>query len=175
MIFNNVLRSVMAYRFLSSGGVLMHSGAVERHGVAYLFVGHSGAGKSTVSGLSAKLGYKILSDDMNAILPAEGGFVVEKIPYTGDFDTAPPHPERYPLKEILLLKKSGEHRLVPLGRSLAIAKLIGCTPYVNLDPWRQDSLITTIGRMLDSVGASTLQFREDSGFWSLLGGGSANS
>lgn len=69
-VFENFFRVVLAYRLLELGGVLLHSAGVVDRGSAFVFVGQSGAGKSTLSRLSLEGGRHVLSDDLNALLPA---------------------------------------------------------------------------------------------------------
>ena len=54
---------------IQRGGLLIHSCGVIRGKDGYLFLGESGAGKSTIAEMSASLGFQILGDDLNFILP----------------------------------------------------------------------------------------------------------
>lgn len=49
------------------GLLAMHASAVQRDGRAFLFVGNSGWGKSTLASYLAQQGYTLLSDDVSAI------------------------------------------------------------------------------------------------------------
>ena len=80
--FENFLRILVAYAALDLGGGLFHSAAVVEGDSAWLFVGHSGAGKSTVSRLALDSGRAVLSDDLNPVLPnVRGGLDVVGSPF----------------------------------------------------------------------------------------------
>lgn len=61
----NILRWLLPRRMIKKGSFLLHSSCVIDDGKAYFFLGHSGAGKSTM----AKLGGEriVLGDDMNVL------------------------------------------------------------------------------------------------------------
>ncbi|HYH46069.1 MAG TPA: hypothetical protein VEG34_10305, partial [Thermoanaerobaculia bacterium] len=69
-IFENFCRVLVAYRLHELGGAVIHGAAVVDGGEALLFAGPSGAGKSTVSRMALERGLALLSDDLNALLPA---------------------------------------------------------------------------------------------------------
>ncbi len=56
--------SVMGALLFQNGFVVLHSSAVEINNKAVLFAGSSGSGKSTMSAVFNKLGYKVLADNL---------------------------------------------------------------------------------------------------------------
>lgn len=56
---------------IERGGLCVHSAAVSRNGQGFLFLGDSGAGKSTTARLSVEAGCLALGDDLNFILSHE--------------------------------------------------------------------------------------------------------
>jgi hypothetical protein len=59
---------VLMCRLLVSEGVLVvHGATVEYEGLALLFTGHSGAGKSTIAALAESAGARVLSDDRSVV------------------------------------------------------------------------------------------------------------
>src|SRR5262249_12282362 len=68
-IGENFLRVLVAYRLLELGGAVLHSAGVADGDGAFLFLGPSGAGKTTLSRQSEAQGRTVLSDDLNALLP----------------------------------------------------------------------------------------------------------
>lgn len=174
-IFENFLRVLVAYRFQELGGAVLHCAAVacrsSPEGGARLFLGRSGAGKSTVSRLAEERGDTVLSDDLNALLPEGDGApaaVVEKLPFTGDYgDSRTPFPST-PLAGLYRLEKDTTDALRPLSRAEAVACLLACSPYVNADPHRRDGLLTNLLRLAMSGTAQALRFSLGGSFWPIL-------
>ncbi len=166
-LFENFFRVVVAYRLLELGGALLHSACAVSQGKAYLFLGQSGAGKSTISRLSLDSGRRVLSDDMNALCPHEGQTWVEKLPFAGDLGRTPTPRSAYPLRSLSRLRQ-GADQLRPLPPAQAVATLIACAPFVNSDPHRLDRLVANLQALVASLPAQELTFSLDGPFWELL-------
>ncbi len=170
-IFENFFRALVAYRLQEQGGVVVHSAGLVRDGGAFLFLGRSGAGKTTVSRLGLEHGAAVLSDDLNALQPGAEGAELEKLPFTGDLGDSGAAAARHPLRALFRLEKSEEDRLVPLSLAQAVACLLVCSPFLNVDPYRREGLIATLLRLLSGPGAVpgfALRFSLGGGFWSIL-------
>lgn len=167
----NFFRLLVGYRLLDLGGVLFHSAGVASDGRGFLFLGHSGAGKTTISRKSLAEGRTVLSDDMNALCPLEdsGLPAVEKLPFAGDLGRIPSPRRRYPLHGLFRLRK-GEPRIAPISRSQAVAFLVGCAPFVNVDPHRVERLTDNLIGLLEHHPLAELTFAKDLPVWPLLDG-----
>ncbi len=132
----NLLRITAAYRLLAAGGVLLHSAGVRAGEGAWVFVGRSGAGKSTVAGLSAERGLEVLSDELNALSIVEGSPRVERMPFAGDYGRYEAERHSYPLRGVSLLRQGERARVEPASRVEAVAELAAAAPFVNIDPLR---------------------------------------
>jgi hypothetical protein len=169
-IFENFLRVLTAYRLFDLGGAVLHGAAVAGRRGIHLFLGRSGAGKSTVSRLAQERGATVLSDDLNAMLYS-GGPVVEKLPFTGDYGDARTPGEPAPLAGLYRLEKSSADELRPLSRAEAVACLLACAPFVNADPHRRDGLLANLLRLVPRDSAAfSLRFSLAGGFWPILEG-----
>jgi hypothetical protein len=167
-IFENFLRVLTAYRLQEQGGAVLHCAAVVGDRGARLFLGRSGAGKSTVSRLAQEHGATILSDDLNALVPGGAGRVqVEKLPFTGDYGDSRTPSEALPLAGLYRLEKAAEDALRPLSRAETVACLLACSPYVNADPHRRDDLLANL-LGLTPVPGWALRFSLGGGFWPIL-------
>lgn len=167
--FENILRALSAYRCLELGGALFHSsGVVTERGVD-LFVGPSGAGKTTVARLSLECGYGVLSDDINLVLPAaDGAYRAQKLPFAGELGyELPLEPAAGGVVVgIHRLVQASEHAVrVPRGGE-ALAALLGSTPFVNSDPYALDLLLANLEPLQSTV--DELRFRPDADFWRLF-------
>lgn len=80
---------IMARRLARSGGVLLHASSLVQDGVAYLFMGHSGAGKSTTAMHAVRVGAEVLSDDRTIVtVDADGRPRAWGTPWHGSFRRA---------------------------------------------------------------------------------------
>lgn len=169
--FENLFRTLVAYRLLEMGGVLLHSAGLAREGdseAAWLFPGRSNAGKSTLSALGRDAGLTLLSDDMNALIPADDGFITEQLPFAGDFGQIAPSRKSWPVKAILHPCKSQSNRLRPMTDSDRLAQLMVCSPFVNTNPHLYDRLIVNLLRIRKSLPGAWLDFSISGGFETLL-------
>jgi hypothetical protein len=172
-ICENFVRVLLAYRLLELGGVLLHSAGVVDRGRAVLFLGRSGAGKTTAAGISLASGREVLSDDLNAVLPggregARGAPSVARLPFAGDLRRAEAGAGAFPLRAVLRLEKSAAAALAPLSPALVAATLLACSPYVNADPHRREALLEVLERLARAIPARRLGFSLAGDFWSIL-------
>jgi len=166
--FENFFRVLFAYRLLDCGGALLHSAGVVDRGGAYLFLGRSGAGKSTLARLSVETGRALLSDDLNALSPGEEGARVARLPFTGDFRSAPAERGFYPLRAICRLEKGEQNSLTPMSFAEALAALVASSPSVSRDPYRRERLLENLTTLVRSVPTHVLSFSLAGGLWELL-------
>ncbi len=109
-----------------SGFFLMHGAAVESSGEGLVFLGRSGAGKTTLA--QKWLDGDVLSDDAPATTAGPGGFQVWASPYSQfDFHKIKA-PDRYkvclPLKRILFLGRGSSDSIKALHNRKALGFLI---------------------------------------------------
>ncbi|MDD5613830.1 MAG: hypothetical protein PHQ54_02020 [Candidatus Omnitrophica bacterium] len=77
---------VFAYYLLNNGGFFLHSAAAVKNGICYVFLGPSGAGKTTIANILKNKGYKILHDDFVCINSKGKTYSVYNHPFkTGSF------------------------------------------------------------------------------------------
>jgi hypothetical protein len=136
LVFTNVIRVLAAYRLLAGGGVLLHSAGIVDQEQADLFLGRSGAGKTTLSRLGLASGRIVLSDDINAVTWAAGQPMVHKVPFSGELGRTDTHDTAYPARSVCRLVKDQQTTLSPLRPAESLALLIVCSPIVNSDPYR---------------------------------------
>ncbi|MGC1265383.1 MAG: hypothetical protein WA853_03805 [Candidatus Acidiferrum sp.] len=112
---------LMIHRLSRGEGVQMHAvGLSDANGRGHLFLGHSGAGKSTTARLwTGRTGVRILSDDRIILRAHEGRIWMYGTPWHGDAGVA--SPDSAPLSNIYLLEKwkSNEQLPLPAGRAAA--------------------------------------------------------
>ena len=113
--------------FAPLGVAVVHGGAVAFGDDGLLFVGRSGAGKTTLSRLCRDAGATMLNDDRQFIWvdPASGNALLSPTPWHGS-DPEVNH-RTVPLRAIFALDQSPHDRLFPLGGVDAAARLLGNT------------------------------------------------
>ncbi len=76
---------VLTINLLARGrGALLHACCIDDHGSGYLFLGQSGAGKSTMANIwDGEEGISVLSDDRVLVSLSEGGLVAHGTPWHG--------------------------------------------------------------------------------------------
>ena len=114
---------IMTHRLARGQGVEVHAvGLVDRDGRGYLFLGHSGAGKSTTARLwRPEAGVQLLSDDRIILRKHDGEFWMYGTPWHGDAGIASPGRAR--LTSLFILEQALENKSVPLKPSQAVAEL----------------------------------------------------
>lgn len=114
---------IMTHRLARGEGVEVHAvGLVDRDGSGYLFLGHSGAGKSTTARMwMPEAGVQLLSDDRIILRKHDGEFWMYGTPWHGDAGIASPGRAR--VTSIFVLEQSPENKIVGLKPSQAVAEL----------------------------------------------------
>lgn len=163
-LLDNLARHLVARCVLESGGLAFHGAGVVDTGTGYLFLGASGAGKSTAVRLT---GAESLGDDFAIAWPSGTGWVTCAVP----FDNAERMPPTrrlapLPLARILKLEKADDDGVVPIdGAARAAAALVSCAAF----PWAMGDLA---GRIAANAAAAprpaVLRFRPTPSFWSLV-------
>jgi hypothetical protein len=114
---------LMIHRLSRGEGVEVHAvGISDARGCGHLFLGHSGAGKSTTARLWLdRPGVRILSDDRIILRAHEGQIWMYGTPWHGDAGIA--SPDCAPLSDIYLLKHGSRNERLSLPPGRAAAEL----------------------------------------------------
>ena len=130
------LDELVMIHVLSQGkGVEIHGcGLLDAAGRAYVFVGQSGAGKSTMARLWVdRPGATLLSDE-RVVLRTDGDrIIVYGTPWQGDAHFASPSSGE--LAAVFFLDRATTHAVAPVSGSRAAARLFACSflPFHNTD------------------------------------------
>lgn len=113
----------MMHRLALGEGIEVHAlGLADQDGSGYLFLGHSGAGKSTTAQLwKQQRAVRLLSDDRIILRQQGDKIVMYGTPWHGDAGVA--SPGRAALTAIFLLEQAPAHELIPMSASRAAAEL----------------------------------------------------
>jgi len=166
--FENIFRVIVAYRLLAQGGMVLHSAGLALDKKAWLFIGRSGAGKSTISRLGENAGLTILSDDMNAIVLRDKKYLTEQLPFAGEHGQTALTRGKFSVQAVYYLQKSKQNRLKETPAAKRLAELMVCSPFVNSDPYRYAVLAQNLAALRDKTNGGSLEFHLDGGFQTLL-------
>jgi len=139
-------------------GCYIHSDGVNMDGRGYLFVGHSGAGKSTIARMLHDRA-EILCDDRMIVRRWPQGYFIHGNWSHGTMPVV--SAGSAPLSALFFLEKAGENRLVPVeSRMDAISMLLGCLikPMVTREWW--EKMLALVEDMVGAVPCYRLRFDE---------------
>jgi hypothetical protein len=113
----------MMHRLSQGEGVELHAlGLVDQDGSGYLFLGHSGAGKSTTARLwMSEPGVKLLSDDRIILRKKNGQYSMYGTPWHGDAGVS--SQGCAPLSAIFFLEQAPSNQILPMPTVQAAAEL----------------------------------------------------
>jgi hypothetical protein len=159
----DLLPTLSAYWHIISGRGLFHAAGIQHKKNAYLFVGVSGSGKSTVSILSNALGDQVINDDHVVVSQGEkGNWLVSDSTYTN---------QRIPIKGIFFLVQDYTDYIFPIKRSKIVSGLLA-----SLSEHANEVLIrnvlrqafTICSKITRTIPCYELHFRKSSDFWKLI-------
>jgi hypothetical protein len=156
------LDELVMIHLLSQGrGVEIHAcGLLDATGRAYVFVGQSGAGKSTMARLWAQHPDVSLLSDERVVLRTDGNAVtVYGTPWQGDAQLA--SPLNGDLAAVFFLNQGKTHAVLPISGSLAAARLFACSflPFHNADA--VDRTLTAVEQVTRNTSCYDLWFAPD--------------
>jgi len=152
---------LIMHRLTQEHAIELHScGIVQPDGAGNLFVGYSGAGKSTTTRLwTLHEDVEVLSDDRIIVRERSGQMFVYGTPWHGEAHFA--LPGRAPLKRIFILEHGRGNLLTRLTRSQAVAELFAR----SFVPFHRheyvDSALSFLERIADTIPCYRYSFEPD--------------
>ena len=165
-MYENFLRILTAYALLARNGLLLHSAAIVLDGCVHVFLGRSGAGKTTLSRLALAGGVAVLSDDANVLLKAPGGgYAAGAVPFAGELGQLTQQAVGpFPVAGLFWLEKAARNQVLDMNPALQVARLMACTPALNVDPYRRELLLDSLSDLVRTLPLRCLRFSATSGF-----------
>lgn len=158
---NNALMLLYAFTTATRNTVLAHASVVMNRGVAYAFLGRSGTGKSTHTGLWLKHipGSELLNDD-NPVVRIENGIArIYGSPWSGK--TPCYRNLGAPLGGIVRLSQAPRNQIAPLKNAAAYAAI---SPSLSAMKWERhmaDGIHDTLTQLIAATGVYHLQCLPD--------------
>jgi len=156
------IRLFLAHRLLSQGkGLFLHASAALHQGKTYVFLGSSGAGKSTCAYHTPGL---LLADETIALLSdPQGQIMALGTPFGGEhFPCATPGPNPV----FLFVEKSDRNLRKPISTRNAVARLLSqivLFPFAPLELW--DQAAGWVEGILENHAVEILEAKKDGSFW----------
>lgn len=121
--FYNFLRWYLSEKLMNIGKYVLHASSVlDKFNEAHLFLGHSGAGKTTITELSTPR--LVLGDDMNLVSLENGHLMAEAGAIGGQFNSMIGYDQKRPVKACYWLKQDRVNSLREIAASEASQKFL---------------------------------------------------
>lgn len=150
---------IQFYRVLPAfDGLYLHASAVVLEGRAYLFSGHSGAGKSTHTRLWQQIfgaGARVINDDKPVLRRIGGKWIAYGTPWCGKDGIN--RNESAPLGGICYLKKGQKNEIRRLSKREAMERILAQTIRRFPDTERLDKLLTLLEQLLEEIPVYELE------------------
>ena len=166
----NFLRWYIPRKLLEFNQFIIHSSCVvDPNGQAHLFLGHSGAGKSTIADLSKD--FHVIGDDMNCLFHKDGQIHIRAASLGGQIYENVDYSKSYPLKSCYWIHQSQMNELVLNSRVETAKMLLASVCNIFWDQLEQKDIDKIFDFCLDvssQVNGYDLFFVKNSSFWKLL-------
>lgn len=146
-------------------GLLLHSSCAIEEGRAHVFMGHSGAGKST----AAKLSYprKLLSDEATILKITEENITVFNSPFRSELQSTD-HQENCPLGSIQLLEQSRSNKRLKLKKSEALLQITDKVFFWSYKAEEPAKIFRLLKLVVNEIPVYELHFQKNNTFWELI-------
>lgn len=161
------LRVATALIAFEHGGLMFHAAGILRRGRVFVFFGHSGSGKTTVSRLSTR--DQILNDDLLVFLPDNaGGWCGYSTPFWNPTQVRPAGRAAARLTGLYRLVQAKQVFTRPMHGADALAEMVSNVPVIPADATRLPLLLERLQAILNVVPAFYLHFLPDDSFWRVV-------
>ena len=150
-------------QLLEFNGFYIHASTVVLDGKAYLFSGHSTAGKSTHTCLWQQVfgsAARVINDDKPALRRIDGVWYAYGTPWCGKDGIN--INERAPIAGVCFMKKAADNHIRRLTKTEALQKVLGQTIRKSLTMEQMDRLITALDDFLRTIPVYELENRPES-------------
>jgi hypothetical protein len=138
------------------GGVILHASSVVVDGYSILFLGHSGAGKSTIAELASSCGAEVLSDDRTIVTIERGVATAWGSPWHGSCSKS--SPACAPIAAVLLLVKAPRNKLRPIDASRGFSEMFVRVYQPTVDVGEMERVVDVLRFVAASVQSGELEF-----------------
>lgn len=145
--------------------LLLHASAVVRGDKAYVFLGRSGAGKSTIAQISHDQGLHVLNDDRVIVRKKHGRFYAFGNPWHGTFGKF--ENRSYEIAGLYFIHKKSDHKARPLSFDKAFSAFAK-----NVFLWPPEGQGSSwhfkAADLISQVSSFRMDFARNADFWEIL-------
>jgi len=163
---DTLLRIAHSLVLAEEGGFLLHSASALRNGLAFLFAGVSGAGKTTISSL-APSDVAVLSDEISYVRRAGAGYCAFGTPFAGELARVGENLSA-PVRALFLLEQGSVHRIDPVDQGRAARALLRHILFFAHDEELVRRVFDAALRFVGHIDVARLTFARDPGVWELI-------
>lgn len=163
---DTVLRVICSLTLAEREGFLLHAASAVRGGRAFVFVGKSGTGKTTMMRLKPSDAIA-LTDEVSFVQRNGSGYVAYGTPFYGEL-ARPGEPCKAPLEAIYFLEHSTEIQSLRLTSAEAAGGLLENMLFFAKNAELARGVFTETCRLAERVPAFRLQFTLDQRVWELI-------
>lgn len=139
------------------GEFILHASSIEIDGEAYVFTGHSGAGKSTISAIAEQCGARVLSDDRTVLAERGGAVFAAGTPWHGSYASG--CADVVPVRGVFLLEQADTDLATSLPADRAFAELMVRTIRPTAETAEHVAVLDAVERVVEAIPTALLRFR----------------
>ena len=137
-------------------GVILHASSVVVDGRSFLFLGHSGAGKSTMAEIASSCGAEVLSDDRTIVTIEHGVATAWGSPWHGSCSKS--SPTCAPVAAILLLVQAPRNEVRRIDASRAFSEMFVRVYQPTVDAGEVERVVDVLHYVASAVPSGELEF-----------------
>ena len=160
------LRILHSLLLAPNNGLLIHAASVLRNGHSFLFVGVSGAGKTTMCRIAPPDAIT-LTDEISYVRERGGQYYAYGTPFSGELGR-PGDNVSGPLRTIYLLAQGTEHRIDDVSKTEAVKGLMQSVLFFARDTAMVNQVFMSACCLANTVQVKRLTFLNDSAAWELI-------
>jgi hypothetical protein len=159
--------TVLALLCCERGDLLLHASAVLRNGVAMLFLGKGGSGKTTIA-VELSSGAAPMSVDRTLISRDESGELAAFGTPFNDTGRDVEGPTQAPIGGIFFIEQAGVHEVLPVDPFEATRLILAQTIVPLRSSENMHRVMEIVGSLVDLNRCYKLRFKRDDGFWQFV-------
>lgn len=161
-VLDSLIRILLTKLLLPCNGFLLHAATVVHGGEAYVFMGRSGAGKSTVASLSPP--GSALTDEISLLRRDEGRWRAYGTPFWGEF-RAEGQNHSVPVGAVYSLVQARQNYKQRLPGNASLTSMLANTLFFLPGRAGREALLGILAGFVKEVPVYRLEFRKDATFW----------